>query len=890
MKKSILTSAMALVLTLGACSENKTAEQLIISGNDFVQVKDYSRAIIDFKNAVRIEPKNPSARFALASAYLTQGSFLNAEKELTRALELGAEFSNTAASLAKIKTRLEKFDEVIELVKQSDDLADDDYIQVLTYAGISSFGLQKMAQGQDYLAQAVAINGNTVYGQIAQAYIYYAEQNFSDGLVIINNLLNDHEKTSEALLIQGHLYNALKEFEHASNAFSRYLTYQPEDHKIRFFEVNSLIKAGKFEQASALTDTLLQLFKDSPLALQFKAQLVYQGKDYKEARSYADQSLQHEPELLVAKIISGLSSYFLGDIEQAHTRLNSIEKRLGSAHPAHKVLAVTKFQLGYYSAAAENFASLEGLTVADVDLLQKSTANLINVGEFEGALAVINKAEGLSPNNAELIAQKGLVQLAQNDISGIESLEHAIKLDSSLTDAQLTLAVEYLKADQNDKAQKIANELQQGEKQEYLGHLLQGIIYVKEQKEIQAIASFKQALVLQPDNIASLYNLGLINQNANKVELAFDYFKQVLALSSQHKGALKSLVGLAGTENIRAQVIELLTADHDNKNYYSTIALVQSLRADNNVEAAVDNLESLDKSVGLSANYYLILGDSYLQLSQVDKANKAFAQGLAVEEKHYFLNIRYIGTLEGIGDYQAALEQARKASEYHTDDERLAILLTYLEAKNNNLIQAKVMVSKLKDKKISHHLIDSVIGEIALYEEEYSIAVGAFSTAYELEPSQLNLISLARALKFSGKANEAERVLELYIENHPENEQVRLMLANLYNVDDRDKKIVQYLSLSKSSPDNAVIFNNLAWNQYKIGKIKAALKNIEKANELAGESLAIQESYGVILVANNELVRGISVLEGALDIGSVSKEVKSSLEKAMTLIKQGGSK
>ncbi|TWX66371.1 PEP-CTERM system TPR-repeat protein PrsT [Colwellia demingiae] len=420
MKKYIKPSAIILTLILSACSDTKTAQQFISSGNSFVQVRDFSSAVIEFKNAVRLEPKNANARFELGNAYLEQGNFINAEKEFSRAVELGLDFSNIVALMARVKTHLDKADEVYPLVERSDDLTDDDYVEVLTYAGITALKQNQTAQGQDYLTQAIAINQGAAYSQIAQAYVHYADREFAQGLVVISNLLIKQADATEALLIQGHLYYALQEFEHASGAFALYLNYHPQDYKIRFFEVNSLIKAEKFEQANVLTDTLLKAYKDSSIALQFKAQLEYQKKNYSAARDYAEQALQHGQDFLGAKIIAGVSSYFLGDVEQAYTKLNAIVDRVPNNLLIKKILAVTKFELGYYTDAVESFSSLEGLTTADLQLLKYSSASLMDIGYVDNALALINKAEGIAPNNAQIAAQKGFMLLSQNDASGID--------------------------------------------------------------------------------------------------------------------------------------------------------------------------------------------------------------------------------------------------------------------------------------------------------------------------------------------------------------------------------------------------------------------------------------------------------------------------------------
>jgi putative PEP-CTERM system TPR-repeat lipoprotein len=863
------TSAIVLALILGACSETKTVEQLIVNGNEFVAVRDFSSAVIEFKNAVRLEPKNANARFVLGNAYLEQGNYLNAEKELSRALELGLDFSSVAALMARVKTGLNKADEVYPLVERSNGLADDDYIQVLTYAGISAFKQNKVAQGEDFLTQAIAINEEAIYSQIAKAYLHYEKQEFSQGVLVVKSLLAQHKQASEALLIQGHLYNALQDFEHASDTFALYLTYHPQDHRVRFFEVNNLIKAEKFEQANVLTDALLKVFKDSPLALQYKAQLEYQNKNYKEARNYANQAMQYGEGSTIARLISGVSSYQLGDIEQAYTHLNAIDEYLVSTHPVKKLLAVTKFKLGYYAETAESLFELEKLTVNDANLLTMTTANLISIGELDSALALIEKSKKTPRTNND----------SATDINTVQQ-------SSEFVDNQLALAIEYLKKDQNAKAQQIADELKETADSKYLGLLLQGIIYVKQEDDIKAAKSFEEVLLLKPENVASLFNLALLKQKNTQYEAALAFYQRILAVSSEHQGTLRQLITLADNNDMAKRVLALLSEHEYRDSLILTIALAQSLRTNNKVTEAITVLEEISTEEKLTSSYYMVLGDSYLQQQNVKKASAAFVQGLALAPQSLPLNIRYIGTLNSLLEYPKALVQARKAYVYHEDSERIAVLLTYLEAKNNNLTQAKTMLAKLRSKQVTHHLLDTVTGEIALYEQKNLAAVDAFSAAYEVKANQMNLISLARALKISGQANEAEKLLETFIEQHPENEQVRVLLVSLYGVENRDKKIIQYLSLSKSSPDNALVFNNLAWNQYKIGQVKAALENIETAQKLKGDSLAIQESYGVILVANNALVKGISVLEAAVNKGSESAEVKASLAKAIALIEQ----
>jgi putative PEP-CTERM system TPR-repeat lipoprotein len=888
MKKYIKPSAIILALILSACSETKTAQQLILSGNNFIQVRDYSSAVIEFKNAIRLEPKNANARFSLGNAYLEQGDFINAEKEFSRSVELGLSFSDVAARMVRVKTHLDKADEVYQLVELSDDLTDSDYMEVLTYAGITSLKQRKIAQGQDYLSQAIAINKNTVYSEIARAYIHYANRDFSQGLVVISDLLKEEKEASEALLIQGHLYYALQEFEYASSAFARYLTYHPQDHKIRFLEVNSLIKAEKFEQANVLTDTILLAFKDSPLALQFKAQLEYQKKDYSAARDYADQAIQHGGDYLGAKIIAGVSSYFLGDVEQAYTKLNAIVDRVPNNLLVKKILAVTKFELGYYADAAENFSSLEGLSSADVQLLKSSSASLMGIGYVDNALSLINKAEKFSPDDAQVAAQKGLMLLSQNDVSGINSIERAVKLDPSLTYVQVALAVGYLNIGEESKAQKIANLYKDNAEEADVGYVLEGFIYLKKKQSANAKVSFEKALSLNPKNIAGLYNLGLLHKRAVENSKAITYFDQVIFLSPNHKGALKSLVSIAGNKEYLKEVLPVLIRHHKDDNLYSTIALAQTLRLDQRVVKAITMLEAIDKSVELTTNYFMLLGDSYLELEKYQEANATFAQGLTLEPKDYLLNIRYISTLEWLGDYKGALEQTRKIHQYYANNINITTSLIYLEVRNKNYKEAKYLLEAIKGQKSNHYRLDAIAGEIYSSEKDYPQAIEYFSAAYEKKPTELNLLNLARTLGFNKQNKEAEKLLESYLDKHFDNHKVRFLLAELYRPEDRKKRVAQYQVLSTKIPNNAIVFNNLAWNQFKLKQTAEALINIEKAYRLQPGSMAIQESYGVILIANNKLTQGINILEKAILSGSTDSAAKEYLIKAKSLLNNQG--
>ena len=59
-----------LVASLSACDQSTSAKEYMQSGQAHVDNKEWKSAIIEFKNAVKQDPKNANARAKLGTTYL----------------------------------------------------------------------------------------------------------------------------------------------------------------------------------------------------------------------------------------------------------------------------------------------------------------------------------------------------------------------------------------------------------------------------------------------------------------------------------------------------------------------------------------------------------------------------------------------------------------------------------------------------------------------------------------------------------------------------------------------------------------------------------------------------------------------------------------------------
>ncbi len=110
---SVRAAAFAAVMLVMACSE-KSSEELARSAREYAQKGDVNAAVIQYRNAAMRAPQDGPIRLALGKVLMQQGDLLAADKELTRALELGQPADEVVPLLARVLNQLGRSSEVLK--------------------------------------------------------------------------------------------------------------------------------------------------------------------------------------------------------------------------------------------------------------------------------------------------------------------------------------------------------------------------------------------------------------------------------------------------------------------------------------------------------------------------------------------------------------------------------------------------------------------------------------------------------------------------------------------------------------------------------------------------------------------------------------------------------
>jgi cytochrome c-type biogenesis protein CcmH/NrfG len=107
--RKLINALLISVVLAGSPACNQTPEQkaakFLESGKRHLEDKDYVRAVLQFRNAVRTLPKDPEARYQLGMAYLAAGSLQEGVKELLEATKLDPKHAGAQVALAGLLAR-----------------------------------------------------------------------------------------------------------------------------------------------------------------------------------------------------------------------------------------------------------------------------------------------------------------------------------------------------------------------------------------------------------------------------------------------------------------------------------------------------------------------------------------------------------------------------------------------------------------------------------------------------------------------------------------------------------------------------------------------------------------------------------------------------------------
>ncbi|KAI9470010.1 MAG: hypothetical protein EXX96DRAFT_388443 [Benjaminiella poitrasii] len=226
----LIACVLPFLLPYSVFGDNKSAEQHLAEGNNYLTSGQFNNALLSFDAAIHKEPDNYLTYFKRATVYLSLGRNLAAVDDFTRILDLKPDFHKALLQRARIYVKDGNFDLAIEDLSK----------YLITNPGDSE-------------AEQLLDSVKTAQGSLKQAGLEKENENFDACIALTSSVSRISPSFFYSRLLSAQCHVARGEIDEAAGDFARAAQLNPSDpdllillSKINFFSL--------FEAKGALTN------------------------------------------------------------------------------------------------------------------------------------------------------------------------------------------------------------------------------------------------------------------------------------------------------------------------------------------------------------------------------------------------------------------------------------------------------------------------------------------------------------------------------------------------------------------------------------------------------------------------------------------------------------
>ena len=417
-----ITTACVMLIACGG----KSVEEHIAQAQQHMSSGDNNTAIIDLKSAIQSDPKNAEARFLLGKIYMQTNEFASAEKELTRARDLGYSATEVIPLLSQAYQRNQTIVGLSTLDTSAVSNNATAKAQVSFYKLQSLVELEKKPEAYQLIDEIKALDTDSIYQDLALVYVTILDNDEVGAELQLQNIRKEAPTNRDLLDMLARLYIVQNKRIEAAEVLGEYIKQSPDDLEKLFIYTGLLIEVGQTDEAQIHADKLLKISPNNPLLNQMQAVILASQDEHQGAFVAAEKSINLGNSNPVARLIAGYSAFKVNDLINANKHLSLIAANLPDDHPGLKMLAASQLELGLSLQASQVLSRVDEDSSNNPQLYSKLGYELIQDGYIEEAKALIAKTQNMTNTNQDL-TRIGILKLSVNDLEGILDLEKAAK-------------------------------------------------------------------------------------------------------------------------------------------------------------------------------------------------------------------------------------------------------------------------------------------------------------------------------------------------------------------------------------------------------------------------------------------------------------------------------
>jgi tetratricopeptide (TPR) repeat protein len=437
------TAALLLAtISFSGCSRSPAAKEAIFlkRGDVLAEKKEYSRALLEYRNASAVASKDAEPYYRMGLAYLAMGDGVNAIRAFTQATNLNPKHAGAQLKLAELMTSTPDPNLIGEAVGRLESAfgAEPDDPEAIDTLAIAEWKLGMPEGAVQRLEQALKKFPTNLQTSITLARMRLSKQDWNGAEEVLKAAVKEAPDSSQAALALGELYLYLRRPAPAEEEIQRAIKLDPKNGP-------ALMSLG---------------------SIQFAAKRLEEAnKTFKQVSALPDQA--YRPVHALFLLQSGKQDQALGELE-------ALDKADPSNRGVRSRLVALYFNMNRTADAENVLAAALKRNAKDTDALMQRAELRLRAGKLDLAENDLRQVLHFNPDSGRGHFMLGVTYKAKHLTSSErQELQQAIQFDPALLPARLALEVSYLASNQAKAALDVMDQAPAAQKTQFqwiVGH------------------------------------------------------------------------------------------------------------------------------------------------------------------------------------------------------------------------------------------------------------------------------------------------------------------------------------------------------------------------------------------------------------------------------------
>jgi tetratricopeptide (TPR) repeat protein len=810
-------SLTVVFLVAAACTPdpNGRKQSHLAKGLTHAQAGNNSEAIVQLRNALRIDPDFVPALYALGLAYRATSAHLDALRVLQRAVHLGPDRLDIRADLGRVSLDVEAWDdafhhgEVIRIRRPADPSGD--YL-----VGAALVGKGRAADAVEPLTRAAAARPSPeIHKSLGDAFARL--KRWQDAEAAYRTALKQDPECFEALVALGDLLMTQQNNRAASDPLRHAKSLRPAhpmprlalsalharegrlDDAIR--EIEDLpphtrppraavwlgdlyARAGRFQSGADVMSTFVRNSPDVAPGRYILGENLLGLRRYEAAIEEYQAASRLAPDMVVARYKLGVAYSRSGRPRAALREFAAVAKPMAQTSEYHLEAGLASLAAGDLEAALRSAQTVLELSPGDAAAHTLLGDVYAQRGDFSRALEMYGK----SPNFGPARLGRGLVLTRQKKPEqAIAEYDAVLEADTTNADAVLAKVSALVQQQRLGEALTFLRERVSRESNNARYASALGRLYWINKEPGKAEQEFRRALAIDDGHTAARLNLAKIAVSQGRHRDAIPDLERVLKEQPSHQTAAVLLASIHARQGRLDDAVRILNTslavDEKAVPVGVSVYLAELLLDQGRYDDAIRRLAPVVTANPGLASARMMLGLARAGKRNFDQAVKEFEQARRLAPRLAINHYHLARVLQARGDIEAAKNSYRQALAIDSTLERARIALAALSGDTahlgaSGLSELETAVAK-DPRNVS---LGYALGRAYFVAKRMSEAEREFRRILTINasfaPANLGL-ALIRAQE--GSAHEAADYLKAVVRSEPDHIQANLLLARYYD-------------------------------------------------------------------------------------------------------------